>query len=466
MNRYTNNSDMDRKQTKMNKKTHHSRQKQKRRNNGKRRAKNDSSDGPANYRNDDMDDIMAQLQLQRQRQKQKKIDENDAAINIEERNGEQNNAKKRSADSSIKPDIGDFRFDPNSNRYLPKSCLNKPDNEAKKERKNVNIDRLRWGKRNSISDEDWRRVVFRGSAIDSSDKLPTDRSQKKESKKQHISDSQQIPCSERIVQLLTTSLQYASPRKRNSIVNLLGPISIARGAKIIPSAVSEDMLLSDATIQRSSQQTFSTEVQQPTSLKARASSHESSDHQQAPTQIQQNNNATNHTTMKLSSSNTLDHPRWYSLLHPIIKKGSKLGMPYDCVCKTYLPPTASTFDILPHSNFLPAVVTNTDRKLFCRQKCPISKHGRQAFRSDISDAPPYEFSTWDFNLDDGITCQSVKFSSFDNVVGSLQRDSSLNYQLVLNNFDPNASSAPIFKRDLEGQVNDFCFPPSSECVVR
>ena len=172
----------------------------------KRRAKSKSSGGAASSSGGDMDDIMRQLQLQRERQKQKTKD-NKVDVSSTTEGKKQ---KTRETAPSIKQEIGDFRFDPISNRYLPKSSFNKQDRfEAQTKVKNVSIDRLRWEKRNSISDEDVRRIIFHGSALDYSRPQSDMQAQNKKTRKRHSGDEssitqqpdveQQIPCSGRIV---------------------------------------------------------------------------------------------------------------------------------------------------------------------------------------------------------------------------------------------------------------------------
>ena len=426
-------------------------------NNGKRRAKNKASDESAagGGGGGDMDDIMTQLQLQRQRQRQKQQKDTDVAAADVEVNDHKKSKKKRSdATAAPRQEIGDFRFDSISKRYLPKTSFNnKPDKNAQqKQSKNVSIDRLRWTKRHSISDEDVRRVIFRGSALlDSSLSLPNTQAQKKTKKKRHDDNDsflqqqidQQIPCSERIVQLLTTSLQYANnSHKRNAIANILGPITIARGVKVVPSAVSEDM----------SSYTKSRKSKQDCSL---------TDNCHSPVPQQQTTTAKSSAT---TSSQNIFNRSWYSLLHPIIPSRQvilNLGLspPYDCVCKTYLPPTASTFDIQSHPNSIPSVVTFANGELFCRQNVSIPSEGLRAFRSD--DPPNYniagELPIYDLvGLRQGNRKhQCVRFAPQANHIGILSHDSSMNYyfafkNIVARNVRPNVFSG------LDGQVNDFC----------
>ncbi len=392
----------------------------------KRRAKNKSSGGAPSSSGGDMDDIMAQLRLQRERQKQKtsdnEVDASPAADGKKE--------KKRETAPSTKQEIGDFRFDPISNRYLPKSAFNKLDrSEAQTKVKSVSIDRLRWRKRNSISDEDVRRILFHGSALDYSP-LQSNNMQApiKKAMKRHDGNNsdtnqqsnieQQIPCSDRSVQLLATSLQYANSHKRNTLVNILGPIAMARGATVIPSAVSDDMLTLSA--------------------------------------------ATGKISTAKSSSNTLIQ-NWHSLLFPL---STRVGNPMnDCVCKSYLQPTASTFDIQSHSKSIPSVVTIADNELFCRRSLFIPPDGRRAFWPD---APPDSDRAWNMPVINhaDTTNQCVKFAPTANQIGVLANDSSLQYCFVLKNFDSkNANQVHLFPLPLDnGQVNDFCFSPNGKTL--
>jgi len=438
----------------MNRKKHVRRRKQNHQNNnGKHHAKN----MPSDYRaGDGMDDIMAQLQLQRQRQKQQKDTDTAAAA---EGNMKGEKSKKRSAAAPIKQDIGKFRFDPISNRYLPKSSFNKQDdkNNDQKQSTNVRIDRLRWGERNFISDEDVRRVLFRGSALDNLYPIMANTRALKKSKKHQgdhdsIDDSHQqvIPCSERIVQLLTTSLQYANySHKRNAIVNILGPLTIARGAKVVASALSVGRvdMLSSYTKRRKSRDIIETENNvQPLS----------------PIQThQQQQMATSEKTAVQTSPNALN-PNWYSLLHPMIPSRQitlspgfrSLILPYDCVCKLFLPPTAATFDIQPYLNSMPSVVTLADHALFCRQSYSIPAEGTRAFQIDD---PPDDNSVWDFSIDENVNrkCLCVRFSPSSNHVGILTHDLSINNDFVFKNFGSSDARMSVFSG--MDQMNDFCF---------
>jgi len=430
---------------------------------GKKRRAKKSSDGTASSSGSDMDDIMAQLQLQREKQKQT-TKENKVDVSPVAKGKKQ---KKRETAPSIKQEIGDFRFDPISNRYLPKSSFNKPDRfEAQTKVKNVSIDRLRWGKRNSISDEDVRKILFHGSALDySRPPQPNMQAQNKNRKKRNGSNEssikqqadaeQQIPCSNRIVQLLTTSLQYANSHKRNGIVNILGPIAMARGATVVPSAVSDDMLTLDAKSMRSDPQPLVRGMQQGTSSR-QSRKLNSAENVQHPIQagIQQLTSTTARISTVKSSSNTLNQ-KWHSLLFPM---NTCVGNPLnDCVCKTYLPPTASTFDIQSHANSIPSVVTIADNELFCRQSSFIPPDGRRAFQSDAS---PNDDRAWNlsvFNHAD-TTNQCVKFAPSANHMGILANDSSLQYCFAIKNFDSKSASSMHVPLQLDnGQVNDFCF---------
>ena len=417
------------------KKNHH--------NNGKRRVKNNNkklSDGNTSSSGGEMDDIVAQLQRQRERQKQKKKD-NLADVSPAPDAKVEKKSKKRETNPSIKQEIGDFRFDPISNRYLPKLSFNKLDrNEAQQQAKHVNIDRLRWGKRNSIADEDVRRVLFHGSALDYSCPLQNTNTHKKKTKKQHDdnkSDSEQqyhaqkqIPCSDRIVHLLTTSLQYATnSHKRNAIANIIGPRTLARGATVVPSAVSEQMLASNTKRRSLDQQSVPMVVQQ---LAATVAS-------------------------KLPSSSL--NQKWYSLLFPMRTNVNDPSDDY--ICKSYLPPTASTFDIQAYPNSIPSVVTTADRELFCRQKYSIPTDGRVAFQSD---APYDEESAWDLSVVTHIdvSCQCVKFSPKVDHIGILGQDiDSLGYYFVFKRFDLDSTNSEHLV-SMDGQINNFCFSPNGE----
>lgn len=436
----------------------------------KRRAKNKSSGGTASGGGGDMDDIMAQLKLQRERQKQKTKDDKVDASPV----AEGKKQKKRETAPSIKQDIGDFRFDPISNRYLPKSSFNKPDrNEAQTQVKNVSIDRLRWAKRNSISDEDARRILFHGSALDYSRPQSNMQAKSKKTKKQHGGNEsgtkqqsdfeQQIPCSERIVQLLTVSLQYANSHKRNAIVNILGPIAMARGATVVPSAVSDEMLALDAKSRRSDSQPLSRGIQQGAkSRQPRKISPAKNVQHPVPTGIQQLAATTARISTVTSSSPSSFSQRWHSLLFPM---STCVGNPLnDCVCKTYLPPTASTFDIQPHSSSIPSVITIADNELFCRQSVFIPPNGRRVFQSD---APPDGDRAWNMPVLNhaDTTSQCVKFAPSANQMGILANDSSLQYFFVLKNFDSkNASPTHVALPLDNGQVNDFCFSSNGETL--
>ena len=394
-----------------------------------------------------MADVMAQLRLQRQKAQSKVTN----AAETEART--KCNIKK----SVQNQEIGKFRFDPITNRYLPKSSFHKSGRRSKQRavqnalynlhsnatqkqvKTNAIIDRLRWKTHNSVTDEAVRRVIFRGSTISTS-------------LEQKADSSQVIPCSERSIQLLLTSRSYCrSSQRRDDIVNIIGPIAIARGAEVIPAAVTEDILRTNT---RDSQ------------------SNKKQQHAVPKKQFQQP-----HINAAMNSS-SLHNQMWYSLLRPIIPSRKIILQPelststpysYDCMCKSYLPPNSSTFDIRSHPNALPSVVTLANEEIFCRQKEPIHSNGRRAFKTGD---PHCTHSAWELPGSAIFDCaglrkadrkyQCVRFSHSTNHIGIVASDVNMNYYFAYKNiFRRNEPPTHTFS-DLEGPVNDFCFSPNGK----
>lgn len=390
----------------------------------KSKPSDDSPEAEGNNRNS-MTDVMAQLRLQRQKE-QSKVANAAAKCNINK--------------SVQKQEIGDFRFDPITNRYLPKSSFRKSYQNAtqKQVKNNVIIDRLRWKTRNSVTDEAVTRVIFRGSTISSS-------------LEQKANSSQVIPCSERSIHLLLISRSYCrSSQRRDDIVNNIGPISIARGAKVISAAVTEDILrtnTNDRQLNNEQQHVSKKRFPQPHTNAAMA--------------------------MKSSS---LHNQMWYSLLRPIISSRKIIlqpelstSTPYDCMCKSYLPPSLTTFDIRSYPNALPSVVTLANEEIFCRQKEPIHSNGRRAFKTGD---PHCTDSAWELPgsaIFDYAALrkterkyQCVRFAHSTNHIGIVASDVNMNYHFAYKNiFRRNEPATHIFS-DLEGPVNDFCFSPNGK----
>ena len=408
--------------------------------------KSKPSDGsPEGNISNSMADVMAQLRLQRQKEQSKAT----SAAKTEART-------KCNINKSVqKQEIGNFRFDPITNRYLPKSSFHKSDRRSKQRafqnalynlnsnstqkqvKNNVIIERLRWKTRNSVTAEAVRRVIFRGSTISTS--------------LEQQADSQVIPCSERSIQLLLTSRSYCrSSQRRDDIVNMIGPIAIARGAKVIPAAVTEDTLRTNTRDRQSNEQQHVPKKRFPQS----------------------------HTNAAMKSS-SLHNQMWYSLLRPIIPSRKIILQPelststpysYDCMCKSYLPPNSSTFDIRSYPNALPSVVTLANEEIFCRHKEPIHSNGRRAF-SQTGDSH-CTHAAWELPGSAIFDCaalrkmdrkyQCIRFAHSTNHIGIVASDVKMNYYFAYKNvFRRNEPPTHTFS-DLEGPINDFCFSPNGK----
>lgn len=215
----------------------------------------------------EMDDIVAQLRRQREKKQQqsKEASSSPAADTDQCKN---TNLETTHDDIKKNTSIGDFQYDPVMKRYLPKSaykphgnndvCIQRVQKERKVNKLHdakevlVNNDNL-FQLRGNVTDGDIQRVVFRGTYLPRSSNIGDVASLQSKSgknkrkkrcnntnlqihKKDFIqSQHQSMPCSDRTALLLKTSLEYCTnTARRNAITSLLGPMSIARRAEIVP----------------------------------------------------------------------------------------------------------------------------------------------------------------------------------------------------------------------------------------
>ena len=168
-------------------------------------------------------------------------------------------------------------------------------------------------------------------------------------------ERRRIPCTERTSLLLSTSLQYcANIQRRNAISSMLGPMSVARKAKIVSTS---------STLEDVKRNTKQYNMQSHYSIDRREEGLETCLQPFATT---------------ICKSSTSASCRWFSMLCPL-KVGPQdiihKQVPYDCICKSYLQPTSSTFDVLPNScstrGSMPHVATLLNDSIFYRESRPI-----------------------------------------------------------------------------------------------
>ncbi|KAL3802216.1 hypothetical protein HJC23_001760 [Cyclotella cryptica] len=365
-----------------------------------------------------MDDVLAQLRRQREKQKERDVDPSSTSSEIQRHASANKNDRARS--------MGGFFYDPILKRYLPRSVF-KPNgnNDVCIQRiqqasiykhesidtkpKSINSSRL--GSFGTVTDRDLRMVVFRGCCIKPrvASMSPRDRGygrQKKRKKqssniniegKQNNTDRRNnisvrgheapsaihpleephnatLPCSEKSIVLLASSLSYcSSTTRRRTIASTVAPLCIARRLEIVPTVATRDMLLSANKIgcivtSNETSTAKSCTVGKPEELKG-----------------------INHGAS--AKTNAVPPPNWFSMLHPINMARRREPynhpwsdtVPLDCHCKSYLHPTASTFDISPVSDnllgsSLPHVVTIAGEFLHYRGPVRIPPRGREAFQ--------------------------------------------------------------------------------------
>ena len=240
-----------------------------------------------------------------------------------------------------------------------------------------------------------------------------------------------LPCTQRSSLLLLASSQYCtSAHKRNRINKLLGPLSVARKATIV-STLSK---LEDIE-QKSTQENI-----------------DNDDRPTIPTYPIQS--------------------RYYSMLHPLQlpprnppyvygqQTNEQTTIPYDCICKSYLEPTNSTFDILPiydidssrqrSTNSLPYIATISNDSIYYRPGGTSSNAG-SAFEIEMYKGPgQFRF-------------HSVKVAPYSTVeqqmVGGIVLNTGINVQaFAITKAIPNNNQRKMVPcKDL---IYDFCFTPS------
>lgn len=236
-----------------------------------------------------------------------------------------------------------------------------------------------------------------------------------------------LPCTQRTSLLLLASSQYcSSAQKRNRINKLLGPLYVARKATIV-STLSK---LED--------------IEQK-------STHDTDDRPTIPTYPIQS--------------------RYYSMLHPLQlpprnppyvygqQTNEHTTIPYDCICKSYLEPTNSTFDVLPiydinsrqrTTNSLPYIATISNDSIYYRPGGTYSNAG-SAFEIEMYKGPgQFRF-------------HSVKIAPYSTseqqMVGGIVLNTGINVQaFAITKAIPNNNQRKMVPcKDL---IYDFCFTPS------
>jgi len=288
----------------------------------------------------------------------------------------------------------------------------------------------------------------------------------------HFSRKGHIPCSERTAALLFSSLRYCTNlHRRERIISVLGPMRIAHGSRIIHTATASAEI--PAVIN-----SFDAAV--PIASPGDESVNKKNANKQRSSAIAQH-------SAKQSQHDKDDVPKkmWYSMLYPIIPFRRveeviinqhhpipQVNAPSDCLCKSYLQPTAPTFDVLPvfssSDNYLPQVVTIANNALYYRPSLEVPPDGRDAFLlggCSISDVDavnnfPKPVELLRSSMSD--VYQGVRFAPFstqDNVVvGSV----SYNYIGEVASFSlQSTDNTRIDKKMLNDCVNDFCFSPGS-----
>jgi hypothetical protein len=357
---------------------------------------------PHGNESDVMADVMAQLRRQREKRKTEDAAASNAVHSSSVTDSNREVVDAASNDSAPKL-MGKFRYDPVLKRYLPKSAYESNGNNDKciqrlqkvNRKKMMTIDstfaRASVDTTSSVAsfDYDLRRVLFRGccsrnhsttyhdratSSLHSAE-VTVDHKRKKRSKQSKTKDStkcihnlEQQPniqsCSERSIILLATSLSYCSNTRRQKLVSALGTLYTSRALRVVPSVATTHMLIErnkigcvipdDDKRQRSTHQTICSHRNSDTESKLAAG---------------------DSSTKKAGSTLT-----WHSLLTPIIGldnnqeltlqrcRMAEPTIPVDCHCKSYLHPTASTFDILSDGSSLPHVVTIIEEKTMYYRK--------------------------------------------------------------------------------------------------
>mmetsp|Transcript_9278 Transcript_9278/g.16176 ORF Transcript_9278/g.16176 Transcript_9278/m.16176 type:complete len:446 (+) Transcript_9278:115-1452(+) len=377
----------------------------------KSQKSNNAAKKKSKQRSDNMgmdDDIVAQLQLQRQRQKQQSKERAVAADNSQ--NTEPSPTDPKATRPSDKHDAakcegnGDFQYDPILKRYFPKStfqshgnndvCIQRIQKKIAPKEVDANSNKQRWLlmneepfhlTRGNVTDDDVRRVIFRGM------RLPTNRcnngdlstlishSGKKKKKQRNNADlpSQKIespppiPCTERTTFLLATSLEYCTiTQRRNAIASMLGPMSVARRAKVVPTQSTLE------TIQNNTKKCMHSYIDRE------ESAYEEPIRPYAGS-IQRQKSWTGDSVQ----GSSLKMQRWFSMLHPLkAPRESPIRnqqppwsptVPYDCKCKSYLHPTAPTFDVLPgysdrsSAAIMPYIATISNDAVYYRTPCSV-----------------------------------------------------------------------------------------------
>ena len=225
-----------------------------------------------------MDDIVAQLN--RQRQKSRATGANNPKSNNEEPSPDDPKAARPKPEHLVhRAVVGKFQYDPALKRYFPKStfesnedvCVQRIQKQiASKELRGDG--RRRWRRsrgaismherpfhsKENVTDDDLGKVVFRGTRLPANGRFDRDSSTQAKRQSNNIHCPMQksdhdfhscpsIPCSARTAFLLSTSLEYcAAPRRRNAIASVLGPLSVARTAKVVPTQSTLETLKHEA----------------------------------------------------------------------------------------------------------------------------------------------------------------------------------------------------------------------------
>ena len=368
----------------------------------RRKNKGHSLDGRVSEHGDTaMDDILAQLQRQREKKKQQQSKEDEtssgAAASIPVPQHHDDTSTISSSTASFKQTqktnvlSGKYHYDPTTKRYYPSSTLKsngnndvciqriqekkqmlqdnmgcKVDGSIKSNNSNNMVEDGFLCRRGAVADEDIRRIIFRGSAclmsnINEGEEMstisldgkrnPIKKKQRRHNNVNHLPTDtktverrRRIPCTERTSQLLSTSLQYcANIQKRRAVSSMLGPMSVARKAKIVSTS---------STLEDVKRNTKLYNIQSYYSIDRREEGLEALLQPFAMKQQQFEKSST-----------------WLSILFPLwVPQNQQEQLPYDCICKSYLQPTSSTFDVLPNScSTMPHVATILNDSIFYRE---------------------------------------------------------------------------------------------------
>ena len=239
-----------------------------------------------------------------------------------------------------------------------------------------------------------------------------------------------LPCTQRTSLLLLTSLQYcSSAQKRNRINKLLGPLSVTRKATIVSTLSKLEDIGQKSTYDI-----------------------DNDDQPAIPTYPIQS--------------------RYYSMLHPLQlpprnppyvygqQTNEHTTIPYDCICKSYLEPTNSTFDVLPiydinsrrfTNNALPHIATISNDSIYYRPGGTYSNNAGSAFEIEMYKGPgQFRF-------------HSVKIAPYSTrelqMVGGIVLNTGINVQaFAITKAVPNNNQRRMVPcKDL---IYDFCFTPS------